>query len=203
MITLIHKILRINIIDAFTVCLSLIVFLYATFIFDLLKNMLREFSILIFIVLLEYLLKFYVSAHNKKIEEVFIEKFDVIIGNFILRKSFSSTFIRLFLWNILIDFLLIFAGFITFGLFPLVWVFLMFGIASPDFPSLKDHAYLWFENACLILSATIGFWGGLRLDQVLENISSFLPPMIGFIILIQGIASFLEVLETIKIKREN
>ncbi|HIE15067.1 TPA: hypothetical protein EYP70_07330 [Candidatus Bathyarchaeota archaeon] len=124
-------------------------------------------------------------------------KFDVIIGNFILRKSFLSTFIRLFLWNLSIDFLLIFVGFITFGLFPLVWIFLMLGLANPDLPSLKN-AYLWFENACLIISATIGFWGGLRLDQILENISSLLPPMIGLIILIQGIASFLEILETIK-----
>ncbi|RJS84381.1 hypothetical protein CW702_02540 [Candidatus Bathyarchaeota archaeon] len=120
---------------------------------------------------------------------------DALLNQFVKRKSLTKTFVRLMMWNLTIDFLLIVTGFLTLGIFPLVWTPLILVINGPEPSSYKKYEYLWFESAALILSASLGSWGGLKINQFFGDALNITLTLSGLIILIRITASFLETLE--------
>jgi hypothetical protein len=113
-----------------------------------------------------------------------------LINNIVIRRNTFQTFLRLSIWNFFISFLLIVSGFFTFGLSPVIWIFLNLGIFMKDINMFKRYFYSWFETIAIILSASLGIWGGLRIDQILNN-SNVIPITIPIVIIILYVSSAL------------
>jgi len=120
---------------------------------------------------------------------------DEFIGGLLVRRSRFRTFTRICLWNILVSFVIAAAGFLTMGALPIVWAFLGLGLFSPDINIFKRYLHSWLETVAVVLSASLGIWGGQNLNLVLMNLS-MIPPTI--IILILGLHVFAAVMETSK-----
>jgi len=121
---------------------------------------------------------------------------DESIGGLFVKRSPLQTFLRIFLWNILLSYAIVIVGFLTFGIFPIIWIFLHLGLFCPKISIFKRCLYCWFEASAVILSASLGIWGGLKSNLLLENPGMIPPP---FVILILELYAFSALLETLEI----
>jgi len=169
--------------------------LYTVEVVPFLGMMLVEIALLTITVLAGLAIKFVASIYGRDFKKGLAPGLDNLISELLVRKRVSSTFFRLYLWNLSIALLLISVGFITFGTFPLVWAFLTLGLAAPSLGSFKGRPHLWFEASAFLTSASLGLWGGLRIGNV-QAVSVVSLPLIGFILVLHGSAALLEALET-------
>ena len=121
---------------------------------------------------------------------------DDLIGRLLVRKSAFQTLARIFWWNILLSFAIITSGFISFGVLPVVWIFLNLGVFSAGKGMFMRYTHPWLETAALILSASLGVWGGARLGLLLYHPSIVQPSVFVLILGLHGIAAMLETSET-------
>ena len=169
--------------------------LYTVEVVPFLGMMLVEIALLTITVLAGLAIKFVASIYRRDFKKGLAPGLDNLVSELLVRKRVSSTFFRLYLWNLSIALLLISVGFITFGTFPLVWAFLTLGLAAPSLGSFKGRPHLWFEASAFLTSASLGLWGGLRIGNV-QAVSVVSLPLIGFILVLHGSAALLEALET-------
>ncbi|MCW4027236.1 MAG: hypothetical protein NWE76_07120 [Candidatus Bathyarchaeota archaeon] len=121
---------------------------------------------------------------------------DELIGRLLVRKSTLQTLARTFCWNILLSFAIIASGFISFGILPVVWIFLNLGVFSAGKGMFMRYTHPWLETAALILSASLGIWGGARLGLLLYHPNIVQPSVFILILGLHGIAATLETSET-------
>lgn len=170
--------------------------LYAVEVVPFLGMMLVEIALLTLTVLAGLAITFIASISRRDFKKGLAPSLDNLVSELLVRKRVSSTFFRLYLWNLSIALLLISVGFITFGTFPLVWAFLTLGLAAPSLGSFRDRPHLWFEVSAFLISASLGLWGGLRISNVQAGLDVVSLPLIGFILVLHGSAALLEALET-------
>lgn len=120
---------------------------------------------------------------------------DELTGRLLVRRSTLQTLTRICCWNVLLSFAVIASGLITFGVFPIVWTFLNLGVFSPSVNAFTRYLHPWLETAAVIISASLGIWGGARLSLVLGNLGMIQPSVIILVLGLQGIAAMLETLE--------
>jgi len=116
--------------------------LYTVEVVPFLGMMLVEIALLTITVLAGLAIKFVASIYRRDFKKGLAPGLDNLVSELLVRKRVSSTFFRLYLWNLSIALLLISVGFITFGTFPLVWAFLTLGLAAPSLGSFKGRPHL-------------------------------------------------------------
>jgi len=99
---------------------------------------------------------------------------DEVIGQILIREKPLQTFIRIYLWNMTISFIVIISGAVTFGVLPLVWAFLNLGFLFPDLNLFRFYLSPWIEESANILSAALGIWVGYNLHAFPQEYLSLL-----------------------------
>ena len=125
---------------------------------------------------------------------------DDLTGRLLVRRSTLQTLTRIYCWNILLSFAIIASGLITFGVLPVVWAFLNLGVFSPSANAFRRYLHPWLETAAVILSASLGIWGGARLNLVLRDPGIIQSSLIVLVLGLHGIAAMLETLEIRRIE---
>lgn len=120
---------------------------------------------------------------------------DDFVGKLLVKRSALRTFLGLYLWNILASAFVVTSGFLTIGIFPIIWVLLNLGLFCPEASIFKRYSYCWFEASAAILSSSLGIWGGLKLNALLENLGLIPLSFIILILTLYVISAFLETLE--------
>jgi len=120
---------------------------------------------------------------------------DDFVGKLLVKRSALRTFLGLYLWNILASALVVTSGFLTMGIFPIIWVLLNLGLFCPEITIFKRYLYCWFEAPAFILSSSLGIWGGVKLNILLENLGLIPPTFIILILVLYAFSAFLETLE--------
>jgi len=120
---------------------------------------------------------------------------DRFTGDLLIRRSPLQTFLGLCLWNLLISWVVILAGFLTLGIVPIIWIFFNLGLLGPQPKIFKDYPHCWLEASAFIVSASLGIWGGLNLNLVLGNLSLVPLTTLIFILGLHISAALLETLE--------
>ncbi|MEM2936202.1 MAG: hypothetical protein QW231_03390 [Candidatus Bathyarchaeia archaeon] len=120
---------------------------------------------------------------------------DRFTGDLLIRRSPLQTFLGLCLWNLLISWIVILAGFLTLGVVPIIWMFFNLGFLGPSPDIFKDYPYCWLEASAFIVSASLGIWGGLNPNLVLGNLSLIPLTTVIFILVLHLSAALLETLE--------
>ena len=120
---------------------------------------------------------------------------DDLTGKLLVRRSALYTLTRICCWNVLLSFAIIVSGLITFGVFPVIWAFLNLGVFGPGMNTFRRYLHPWLETAAVILSASLGIWGGARFGFVLVDPGMIQPSVIILILGLYGIAAMLETLE--------
>jgi len=120
---------------------------------------------------------------------------DKFTGDLLIRRSLLQTFLQLCLWDLLISWVVVLAGFLTLGVVPIIWIFFNLGLLGPQLNIFKDYPHCWLEASAFILSASLGIWGGLKLNLVLSNLSLIPSTTVFFILGLHLSAALLETLE--------
>jgi len=120
---------------------------------------------------------------------------DRFTGDLLIRRSPLQTFLGLCLWNLLISGIVILAGFLTLGVVPIIWMFFNLGLLGPQPNIFRDYPHCWLEASAFIFSASLGIWGGLKLNLVLGNLSLIPSTTVIFIFVLHLFAALLETLE--------
>ena len=120
---------------------------------------------------------------------------DDLTGRLLVRRSALQTLTGICCWNVFLSFAIIASGFITFGVFSVVWVFLNLGVFSPGVNAFRRYLHPWLETTAVILSASLGMWGGARFNLVLYDPGIIQPSVIILVLGLHGIAAMLETLE--------
>ena len=120
---------------------------------------------------------------------------DRFTGDLLIRRSPLQTFLGLCLWNLLISWVVILAGFLTLGVVPIIWIFFNLGLLGPQLNIFKDYPHCWLEASAFIVSASMGIWGGLKLNLVLGDLGLIPLTTLIFIFMLHLSAALLETLE--------
>jgi len=160
-----------------------------------LKNLSPEIAVSVFTELAGLAVR--LSASRLGVEEPTerAAELDRFTGDLLIRRSPLQTFLGLCLWNLLISWLVILAGFLTLGVVPIIWIFFNLGFLGPPPDIFKDYPHCWLEASAFIFSASLGIWGGQKLNLVLGNLSLIPPTTLIFILGLHLSAALLETLE--------
>jgi len=120
---------------------------------------------------------------------------DRFTGDLLIRRRPLQTLLGLCFWNLLISGIVILAGFLTLGVVPIIWMFFNLGLLGPQPKVFKDYPHCWFEASAFIVSASLGIWGGLKLNLVLGNLGLIPSTTVIFIFGLHLSAALLETLE--------
>ncbi|RLI44061.1 hypothetical protein DRO64_04650 [Candidatus Bathyarchaeota archaeon] len=123
------------------------------------------------------------------------DTYEELIGLMLIRRRLPNTFIRILTWNLMVSFLVIISGALTFGTLPLVWAFLNLGLSFPCLRLFRVYLHLWAEETANMLSVILGVWVGLNFQILMGAISQFM----WMLTITFGLYALSALLETIKI----
>jgi len=163
-----------------------------------LKNLSPEIAVSVFTGLVGLAVRLSASRLGVRAPLERAAELDRFTGDLLIRRSPLQTFLGLCLWNLLISWVVILAGFLTLGVVPIIWIFFNLGLLGPQLNIFKDYPHCWLEATAFIVSVSLGIWGGLKLNLVLGNLS-LIPSTT--IILILGLHVSAALLETLEIHK--
>ncbi len=165
-----------------------------------LKNLSPEIALSVFTGLVGLAVRLSASRLGVKEPMERAAELDKFTGDLLIRRSPLQTFLGLSLWNLLISLVVILAGFLTLGVVPIIWIFFNLGLLGPQPNIFKDYPHCWLEASAFIASASLGIWGGLKLNLVLANLGLIPLTTVIFILGLHISAALLETLEIHKNK---
>lgn len=162
-----------------------------------LRSISREIVICVFAMLAGLLVSLSASRLGARAHVEVATEIDEFTGALLVRRKLLQTFLGIFIWNLFLSSLVVLAGFATMGVVPVVWAFLNLGLLLPTLDYLKYYVHCWFETSAVLISTSLGVWGGLNLNLVLAG-RSIPTAVILFIIALYAFAASLEAMEGVK-----